>query len=187
MGIEELIEKLEKSEEWRSVPGWGYEASDAGRLRNGTTRRLLLPSVTDRGYEKVTFQENYRRKTVRVHRAIYEAWFGPVPVGLQINHLDGNKRNNAPGNLEAVTNKQNILHAIASGLWACGSKNGSKTKPHRVARGERASLAKLTTPQVLDIRRRRSNGERLAPLANEFGVDQSLISLICRRRIWTHI
>ena len=41
---------------------------------------------------------------------MYEAVVGPIPDGLEINHIDEDKKNNAPGNLEAVTHVENVRH-----------------------------------------------------------------------------
>ncbi len=41
------------------------------------------------------------------HRVIYTMFHGPIPEGLQIDHIDGNKLNNHPENLRAVQPRQN--------------------------------------------------------------------------------
>lgn len=46
-----------------------------------------------------------------VHRLVYETFIGAVPDGLEINHKDGNKLNNALDNLEAITHQENIKHS----------------------------------------------------------------------------
>lgn len=59
--------------------------------------------------------------------------------------------------------------------------------PSKCLRGERIGASKLTEEQVREIRRRRSAGEKLQPLADEFGVAFSLISMIALNRIWKHV
>jgi hypothetical protein len=47
-------------------------------------------------------------KRVRRPRAIYEANFGPIPKGFVIVHKDGNKDNDHPLNLEAISRAENM-------------------------------------------------------------------------------
>jgi hypothetical protein len=56
------------------------------------------------------------QKTALVHRLVASA-FIDNPLGLpQINHKDGNKKNNNTSNLEWVTQKGNNRHAIKTNL-----------------------------------------------------------------------
>lgn len=45
-----------------------------------------------------------------LHRAVYEATFGPVPDGRVVHHVNHDKEDNRPGNLQAVTRKQHAEH-----------------------------------------------------------------------------
>lgn len=182
-----LIARLEGEVEWRIIPDWPYEASNTGLLRNSITKKHLKFSISHSGYERCTFQTNKNRRYVRVHRAVVEAWIGHIPQGMEVNHIDGNKRNNAIENLEIVTGEENNRHAVVNGLKASGERHGLKTMPHRIARGEKAGAAKLTRDQVLIIRQMRDSGKTLSSIAKQFGVDQSLVFQISKRKIWTHI
>jgi hypothetical protein len=65
---------------------------------------------------------------------------------------------------------------------------------NRTATGERHGRAKLTTPQVAEIRQRYADGQRyrrgapgyvtLKALALEFGVDHTVIAGIVHNRLW---
>lgn len=57
-----------------------------------------------------------KRKNYYVHRLVAEAFIGEIPKGFQVNHLDGDKHNNVPSNLEIVTRLQNMQHAHHLGL-----------------------------------------------------------------------
>lgn len=57
------------------------------------------------GYSKFWFDG----RTVAGHRWSYEHFVGPVPNGLQIDHLCRNRTCVNPGHLEAVTPRTNVL------------------------------------------------------------------------------
>jgi hypothetical protein len=107
-----------------------------------------------------------------------------------------------PAHLSAGTPKQNMADRHRDGTANAGDRNGSRTHPERFGRGETHYLrvnpekvrvgensgnAKLTESQVIEIRRRRSNGDGGRVLAREFGVTPSLIGHIVKRRIWKHV
>ena len=47
------------------------------------------------------------------HRILYEMANGPIPEGLQIDHMDQNKGNNALSNLRLATNTENMRNTGA--------------------------------------------------------------------------
>ncbi|MDT9683471.1 HNH endonuclease signature motif containing protein [Streptomyces sp. TRM76323] len=53
-------------------------------------------------------------KTIKLHRLIIETFLGKSE--LEVNHIDGNKRNNSLSNLEYVSRSQNVKHAYDNGL-----------------------------------------------------------------------
>lgn len=57
-------------------------------------------------------------KTVRAHRFSYEFVIGPIPTGLQLDHLCRVHHCVNPAHLEPVTNRENILRGV---LW-CSAK-----------------------------------------------------------------
>lgn len=71
--------------------------------------KILRPKITEKGYEQV----NIDRKLRRVHRLVAEA-FIPNPDGKpEVNHDDGNKRNNRRQNLIWATSAENHTHRYA--------------------------------------------------------------------------
>jgi len=99
--------------EWRPIPGWEglYEASDEGQVRSLPRKhakgRILRHGTTHNGYLTVTFSANGRRAAYTLHRVIAETFLGPLPDGMQTCHIDGDKTNNAAGNLRYATASEN--------------------------------------------------------------------------------
>lgn len=56
-----------------------------------------------------------------VHRLVYQAFIGELDNTKVINHIDGNPKNNHVSNLEQVTQKENIHHAIKIGTFIPGN------------------------------------------------------------------
>jgi hypothetical protein len=71
---------------------------------------------THNGYAHARVKSKY----VRVHRFVYEAIRGPIPQGLQLDHLCRNRACINPLHLEPVTGKENMRRGI-------GNQNKEKT------------------------------------------------------------
>lgn len=65
-----------------------------------------LGTPTSKGH----LQAEVYGKRLYVHRIIYEMHNGPIPKGLQIDHVDGNPSNNRIENLRLATNAQNSMN-----------------------------------------------------------------------------
>lgn len=60
-------------------------------------------------------------------------------------------------------------------------------KRNRTPNGSRSGGAKLNEAEVLSIKQRIANGEKLRPIANEYGVNYMTIFDIRRERTWFHL
>lgn len=97
---------------WKDIDGFEglYQVSIWGNVRgrNG----ILAPYVTEKGYLKVGLFKDGKNHKKRIHRLVAEA-FIPNPHNLpQVNHKDGNPKNNSVTNLEWCTNQENTDHAM---------------------------------------------------------------------------
>lgn len=142
-------------EEWKDVVGYEdrYQVSRCGKVRtkgravvgsNGWVRYLRpkpRKSYTTRsGYECINLFSDAGRIGTGVHRVVYGTFHGKIFEEKQINHIDGDKKNNHASNLEQVSAKENTKHAYDTGIV-------SRKVPRifhwdmvvRVARGESAS------------------------------------------------
>lgn len=88
-----------------------------------------LGSKTPGGYGRVTFEKKFRS----AHRFSYETFVGPIPPGLQIDHLCEQPECVNPDHLEPVTPLQNSYRAAAH--------NGRKTA---CPQGHRYTLDNMT-------------------------------------------
>lgn len=90
----------------------GYHADLENGIIYGLRGQKLIPCKTHNGYYTVTV--NNRRQ--KVHRLILMTATQNSGIGLQVNHIDGNKSNNKISNLEWVDAKSNTRHAEITGL-----------------------------------------------------------------------
>lgn len=90
------------------------------KLRNLNAIPLPEPrrveTKSKRGYLLVRFYRDGKPFLVQAHRLVWHALRGPIPEGLDINHIDGVKTNNHPSNLELATRAENLRHALRTGL-----------------------------------------------------------------------
>lgn len=125
MTIEEKVKFVREK-----VVGKYYTIRSDGKVL--TTRRQGSPGGFIKtwhdpdGYEYVRFFSEGKGKIMRVHRLLAEA-FIPNPKSLpQVNHIDGNPRNNSLDNLEWCTIRENERHAYRIGLRKVTSSSGHK-------------------------------------------------------------
>jgi hypothetical protein len=69
---------------------------------------LWTGSVTRGGYGHAWFQKRPRA----VHRIVYEMLVGPVPKGLDLDHLCRNRCCANPKHLEPVSHRENVLRGV---------------------------------------------------------------------------
>ena len=96
---------------------WTCYQGKGSAVRVTETWRVLEPVVCSKtGYKLVTLCGNGIRKNKRIHRLLMEAFVPNPHSKAHVNHIDGNKLNNAFSNLEWATPKENAVHAHKTGL-----------------------------------------------------------------------
>lgn len=120
--------------EWVKHPTLPIECTRCGRVRssrelygirnkNRGKKREYKGSTNQDGYLILCLSFGQEKASISIHRAVAQTFLGTS--GLQVNHKDGNKKNNVLSNLEYVTPLENIQHAIKSGL-----RNNRATNVH---------------------------------------------------------
>ena len=129
-------------ENWRPVIGYegAYEVSDLGRIKslNAYGRgivKVLKQKESNRGYLTVDLFKDGKYTKLGVHRIVCSAFVRPPKGNEQVNHIDGDKKNNLPSNLEWCTPSENIKHAYRTGL-----KEKSRENMRRVRKEHDAEL-----------------------------------------------
>lgn len=100
---------------WKEVKDFEgfYEVSDKGEIRrilSGSRTRPIKPRGDK--YPSVSLSRPGFKKSVTVHRTVAEAFLEKPEGATEVNHIDGDTRNNVVSNLEWVTQKQNLYHAM---------------------------------------------------------------------------
>lgn len=141
---------------WKDITEWkghelreGYQVSNLGRVRN-LGRTLLQRGVNGRlvyhtypacmlrqgndsdGYKQVLLCTTGTKRTIdcRVHQlvATYFLDVKPRPDQTHVNHIDGDKTNNTPENLEWASPSENNKHARDTGLARLGTSQAKRCK-----------------------------------------------------------
>lgn len=131
--------------------------------------------VNNSGYRQVRCYLKGRSKTCDplVHRLVAHKFIpNSDNLGL-INHKDGDKLNNSVDNLEWCDHSHNLRHAYAAGLTC--------------KKGVNHPLARLTEEDVLDIRRKRQNGEAVKAIAAQYRIHPTSVYKICLKKKWKHL
>lgn len=153
---------------WRDVVGWEglYQVSDHGDLKSLHMNRTVKPQLYRNGYLHMRLCNGKIRKVRTIHGMVAEAFFGCRPAGHVVHHMNGNRLDNRLSNLEF---KRIDLHI------------GDHS------RGELCGTSVLTEEDVRAIRSyptHRGSGEELA---KKYGVTDSCISMIRKRKSWRHV
>ena len=161
---------------WKPVRGYEstYEVSGTGLVRRipgkGRPTGGAIKAFKDRqGYFRVKLCVGGQGKDYAVHRLVADAFIGPIPDGLTVNHMDCDTTNNSVSNLEICTRHENTIHAVANGRISL-------------------SGAKLTADEAAMIRRLATEANMASrELAVLFGVTRENVTRIKGGKHWRHL
>jgi HNH endonuclease len=118
-----------------------------------------------KGYGRLKIAGKWRS----AHRLAWELTYGPIPKKLSVLHQCDRRNCLRPSHLRLGTQLDNLHDASRKG---------------RIARGERHGHATLTREIVLAIRHAK---DLQRVIAARFGISQSTVSMIRRRKAWRHL
>ena len=163
---------------WKYVEGYNnsYQISNTGNIRriykNGNIKYLKLCIFN--GYYYVSLWKNNYGKNYLVHRLVAKHFLKNYNSKPQVNHIDGNKLNNVVNNLEWCTQKENVNHAIKTGLT--------------LNLGEDNNASKLNVNQVYTIYfMLKYTKLSQSKISNIYNVSKTAISLINRKINWKYL
>lgn len=84
-----------------------YSVSNSGTVRNDKTGKILKPMLSTSGYLYVHFVKKRKKYTKYIHRLVCQAFLGEKLDTMQVDHINGDKKDNRLSNLRWVTVSQN--------------------------------------------------------------------------------
>jgi hypothetical protein len=148
--------------EFTKPQGLGYHRKFCGK------KKISL----DAGYEYYIGPDG---RAVYIHREVMEQKLDrPLLSHEQVHHIDRNKRNNDPDNLELTDMRTHAKTHIYDG-------------DHAFTRGSQNFKSKLNENDIPVIRNLIQQGITLTSIGKQFGVHRTVIGDIKHSRTWTHV
>ena len=162
------------SEVWRDIEGYEgyYQVSSEGRVkslerkvtkRDGerTVReRILKPAFNSCGYLIVNLCAGGKRKMLRVHRLVCQAFHENPDNKPQVNHINEIKTDNRASNLEWATARENSNFGTRTERMA-------KTKSKQVGQYTRDGELVKIWPSIIEVQRQAGfNHGNISKVAN---------------------
>lgn len=148
------------------IPNYpAYSVSTDGRVLKGD--KEMKQYKDRRGYSAVWLYNGHNnRKYMSVHRLVMLA-HSPIdnPDEMTVNHKDGVKSNNDISNLEWMTNRENMQHALRTGLYKTENMGGKKGKSYAINPDLLAQILDVYTNTKISIRK----------LAGLYGVNRATL------------
>lgn len=169
-------------EVWAEIPGTAgrYSVSNKGNVRSNwsdipqrnLTHRIriekskqLRPSEHTSGYMRIALGRGNHRY---IHRLVAEV-FHQNPENLpQVDHVDGNRKNNSSENLRWVSVRDNAIYG--------GNRHGW------IQQKKASSIRRIYDSRKKEFVELLANGHSLRAIARMFGTSHSAIAAVIRRK-----
>lgn len=138
----------------------------------------------------------FNGKPRQTHRVSYELRYGVDPGSLCVCHRCDNPSCVNPEHLFLGTKEDNGRDMVRKGrqnfqkrpeTLARGDAHWHRVHPERIVRGSAHKNSKLTDSDVIEIRKLLAEGVVQRKIAERFNVTQTVVSLVARRRTWSHV
>lgn len=99
----------------KEIAGWnGYMITDTGVVYSTRQHkhRKLKPQISHNGYLSVSLCVDGKKQSKRINRLVAEAFIPNPENKPEVNHKNGNKKDNRVANLEWATRSENIQHSF---------------------------------------------------------------------------
>ena len=150
-----------------------YTVNDKGEFFSDNSGKMKTRNRAGTEYQIINFMMiDGKKRTFRAHRLVLMA-FNPVKNmdKLEVNHIDGNKKNNNLSNLEWCTGSENQRHAFKIGL-------------QKARKGESSNFSKLKEKDIDLIFKLRKEGKTQQQIADVVNCSSSNISYILNKKTW---
>ena len=148
-----------------------YFITEDGKVfRNG--KQMKTSFQKKMGYEYKVMKINGIRTSVYIHRMIAETYIENVDKKPEVNHWDGNTKNNIISNLFWATSSENKIH---------------KTRVLKRGVKENHNMVKLTQENVDWIRKNYISGHKeygMSAMGRKFNISPSTIHKIIHNKTW---
>lgn len=163
----------QEEEIWKTHSS-GYEVSSFGRVK-GKLVKFLTPNINNDGYPVVGLCIDNKATGKSLHRLVAETFIGDIPLGMVVNHKDGDKLNPHLSNLEIISCKDNSIHAYKMGLYPYNKLlaetvyNSKSNYPKNIKR------YKVDEEIVKVIFSKRSDGDSVSKISKELNLPEGKI------------